>query len=56
MKKLDDTTYQVTSQDEYKLMYSDGTDKTTSFKTVQKVKIQSDGSFAMNELISTDEQ
>ncbi|MDQ0229292.1 zinc ribbon domain-containing protein [Metabacillus malikii] len=56
VKKLDDTTYQVTSLDEYKLMYSDGTDKTTSFKTVQKVKIQSDGSFAMNELISTDEQ
>lgn len=55
VKKLDDSTYQVTSYDQYKIIYKNGEEKLSNFNTVQKVKVLSDGSLAMNELISTEE-
>ncbi|PAD69287.1 hypothetical protein CHH83_09075 [Bacillus sp. 7586-K] len=56
VKKLDDTTYQVTSFDEYTIYQQDGSEEDASYKTVQIVKILPDGSFGINELISTDKQ
>ncbi len=56
VKKLDDTTYQVTSFDEYTIYQQDGSEEDASYKTVQNVKILPDGSFGINELISTDKQ
>ncbi|MDQ0243755.1 putative membrane protein YvbJ [Bacillus fengqiuensis] len=55
IKKLDASTYEVSTYEEYKLMYSDGTEKYKNFNSVHKIKELSNGNFGVNELVSTKE-
>ncbi|CAK8582521.1 TcaA NTF2-like domain-containing protein [Priestia megaterium] len=52
---VDQSTYKVTTQEEYEIFYDDGSSKIKSFSSSYIVKILANGNLAVNELLYTQE-
>lgn len=52
---VDQSTYKVTTQEEYEIFYNDGSSKIKSFSSSYIVKVLANGNLAVNELLYTQE-
>jgi len=52
---VDKTTYKIATNEKYRIIYSDGSEKVKSFKSSYRIKILQDGRLAVNELLNLKE-